>query len=222
MAKRKAPPASPAAPDGEPSEGGDLDGDIEATQRLVNGHLRGDPGASEQLARQIELVVLAALPRQRQWRRLRRRYDPQEVVDELWLRLLHGKVLEKFEWQHKGSLWNEIRTILDRLLVDMNRRMSTVKAGGGVDPLPLEARDPDEARIPHPTARDVTPSVFACSVETREKVQAGLDPRDREVFQLRYDGYTAAEIAAKLGRTRAAVRKVFGLIDRLLRRYQGD
>ncbi len=70
--------------------------------------------------------MLEALPHNPLWKRLRRRYDAQEVVDELWIRLLRGEVLKKFKWLFKGSLRSEIRKILACQLVDMNRRLSTV------------------------------------------------------------------------------------------------
>ncbi len=222
MARRKSPPAPPGPPNGGPSGDRGSPEDIARTRRLVDGHLAGDLKPQGELVNVVETTVLDELPRTRLWKRLRRRYEPQEVVDELWVRLLRGRVLEKFKWQYQGSLRNEIRQILGCQLVDMNRRLSSDKAGGGVDPLPLEPSGPDEVSTVQPPARDATPSVQAWTAEARALVRKRLSPDQHEVFDLWCEGYTLSEIADRLGRPQRSVRKVFDLIERLYGRYRKD
>ena len=66
-------------------------------------------------------------------------------------------------------------------------------------------------------ARGPTPSQAAMLAETLEQVMRGLDERERQIVQLKLEGYTPAEIAARVSRR---VRTVQLLLQRVRKRLE--
>lgn len=194
--------------------------EIARTRELVERFVEGDPGVEAELIGTIRSAILKYLPRRPLWRRLKRRVTAEDVVDEVWVRLLQGHVLEKFEWRYAGSLANEIRTILDFTLTDMNRRISAEKRGGGREPLSLEPEDPDCGGGHDAPAKDATPSVHAWTAEARAFVRERLSEGQREVLEGWLQGFTATEIARRLEVSPRTARRAIEAIERLYRRYR--
>jgi RNA polymerase sigma factor (sigma-70 family) len=187
----------------------------------VDDFLARHPEAERELFDRTQKTVQAFLRHSDLWRRrLVRRFEAEDVVGELWRRLLSSRVLERFEWRFSGSLQSEIRTVLDRQLKDMARRLQADKRGNGRVPLSLDATEPEAPRVPDPPARDRTPSVKAWTREARAWVRERLEDESRHVLDLWLRDLTQSEITAELGLPRRRVRAAIARIEQLYLRYR--
>ena len=71
-------------------------------------------------------------------------------------------------------------------------------------------------------AREPTPLEAATLAETVEQLMGDLSPREREVLQLRLEGYTVPEISARIGRTEFTIEGILKKIRKTLRRLRDE
>ena len=144
------------------------------------------------------VLIERALPSVRRWahgrlpRYARSQGDTEDVVQDAFLGTLRR--LKKFEHRTVGGLQAYLRQAVINRVRDLIR--GSLRRGGDV---PLDA-----------DARDWTPSPLEAAI-MREQLERFLDalrtlrPADRQVIVWRLElGYTAEEIAAKLGKSKAA------------------
>jgi RNA polymerase sigma factor (TIGR02999 family) len=165
---------------------GDLPGTV---SRLLEGVHRGDDGAREQLGH----LLVAELRQQAEFALRRERaghtLQPSDLVQEVFVRLLEGDVLEKAT--NRAYLFGAASTALRRILVDYARKRGAARHGGGQERVPLL----DEALERY--AQDHL-DVLALH-EALERLQA-LHPRQCQIIdEYHFGGYTLREIAEHLG-----------------------
>jgi RNA polymerase sigma-70 factor (ECF subfamily) len=149
-------------------------------------------------ARAAGVLIERALPSVRRWAHgrlpqyARSHGDTEDVVQDAFLGTLRR--LKKFEHRTVGGLQAYLRQAVINRVRDLIR--GSLRRGGDV---PLDA-----------DARDWTPSPLEAAI-MREQLERFLDalrtlrPADRQVIVWRLElGYTAEEIAGKLGKSKAA------------------
>jgi DNA-directed RNA polymerase specialized sigma24 family protein len=112
----------------------------------------------------------------------------------------------------RNNLWPLLVVITARKAIDLAEREGRKKRGGGAVRGESALQGPDgEAGLDHVIGREPTPE-FAAQVaeECRRRFDALSDPQLRSVALWKLEGYTNAEIAAKLG-------CVVGTVERKLR-----
>jgi RNA polymerase sigma-70 factor, ECF subfamily len=149
---------------------------------------------------------------------LRRKVDPEDVVQSAYksffLRYGEGK-LDVQDW---GSLWGlltviTLRKCLDRVAYhraerrNVEREATAQPGATGTEPW-WEA-----------VSREPTPEEATVLAETVEQLLRELPATERPVFELSLQGYTTREISEQLGRAERSVRR---LREQIRRRLEGD
>ncbi len=150
---------------------------------------------------------------------LRRKVDPEDVVQSAYksffLRYDAGK-LEVRDW---GNLWGlltmiTLRKCLDR--VEYHRaECRDVQREAAAQPGAAETAPWWEA-----VAREPTPDEAAILVETVEQLLCDLDAEERPILEMSLQGYTTQEITEELGLAERSVRRLRERIRKRLERLQ--
>lgn len=196
----------PTTPDPEPRA---------EEQRLLERALEGDPGAfGALLERHVETLRAFA----RRWLPVdvRRTVSPSDVVQEASLVALRR--LAELEDRGPGPFRAWLLAIVRLKVREAVRRHARRRAHEG------------RLAAQRPAAPVVAPSSGAQSQEARDlalRALARLPPSYREVLRMaRWEGVPLGEVAARLGRTREAVKKLYGralaAFTRLAAQERGD
>jgi RNA polymerase sigma-70 factor (ECF subfamily) len=157
---------------------------------------------------------LIALARSRLDSHIRRKVEPEDVVQSAFRSFFTRQADGKFELKNWESLWG--------LLAQITLR----KCGHKIKALTGPTRDV-RREVPPPrtddsdivweeVARDPTASQHAILDETLEQLRRGLKEREWQVFVLRLQGYTAMEISEQVGRTEYTVAGILKKIRKQL------
>ena len=142
-------------------------------------------------------------------RRFAAREDPEDAVQSAMASFYRGVKEKRFQIDHSGKLWGLLATITRHKMLhhienhDADKRNPEHEAGPAGDWIP---------------DREPSPADALEVAELIERVIDGLEPPDPEIFRLRLEGHTRAEIARKFDLTEANVRcKLDRVRDRLRR-----
>ena len=174
---------------------------IQSFDRFVEGH---ESAANEIFHRYLKRLVLLA--RSRLSKKLASRMDPEDVVmsayRSFFLRARDGK----FEIEKEGDLWRLLVEIsLHKLYRGANYHLAAKRS---VDKEVTRAEF-DQAEV-HTSGRgrEPSPDLAVVAADELEKLMRGLQPVERDVVQLRLQGFSMTEIAKQLE-----------ISDRTVRRY---
>ncbi|MEW6073053.1 MAG: sigma-70 family RNA polymerase sigma factor [Planctomycetota bacterium] len=178
------------------------------TAELLAAYLGGDRAAEFRLFATHRAALLAAARRHR-LARVAVRYTPvEDVVDEVFLRVLSADLLRRFEDQGRGSLERLLLTILDRALKDACRRHGTLKRGGWLRRAPA-ANGEEDGALERCASCEPTPTSEARHHELLELARTRLDEREWEVwFATEVEGRRSQEIEARSGVPASTVRTI--------------
>jgi RNA polymerase sigma-70 factor (ECF subfamily) len=154
---------------------------------LLQAWSRGDPDALATLAplvqhelREMARRILAAERRDGRW-------QPTELVQESYLRLLDWR---NVRWQNRAHFFTTTARMMRRVLVDAARARRAVKRGEGIEAIPI-----DQVDVPAPDRR-----VEVIALEEALTRLAALNERAAQVVELRFfGGFTVEETAEALG-----------------------
>ncbi len=158
---------------------------------------------------------LIALARSRLESRLRQKVDPEDVVQSVFRSFFCRHANGQFLLADSGSLWS--------LLVVMTLH----KCGRQVEHFFAARRDVNReqaiasARSSIRTtvhSNEPTPSEAAILSDTVVWLMEPLKPQEREMFSLRLQGYTIAEISAQVGRSERTVERLMNHLRSLVLR----
>ena len=150
---------------------------------------------------------------------LRRKVDPEDVVQSAYksffLRYGEGKI-EIHDW---GNLWGMLTVITLRKCFDRveyhRAALRDVRREAAVQPGAAESQPWWEA-----VAREPTPEEAAVLAETLEQLLRGLEIDERPVLEMSLQGYTSVEISQKLGLGERSVRRLRERVRKKLERMQ--
>jgi RNA polymerase sigma factor (sigma-70 family) len=161
----------------------------------------GSQDAARELVEQYGSHVLRCI-RQRLPRRIRPQYDSIDFAQLVWKSVFTGRdILSGLDSPRRfeGMLWGMVRNKIS----DVERELDTRKRDVQKQ-VPL---DDDEAKT-HPSNKDPTPSAVAVFRDEWSQLAEEQPARSMQVVQLRYEGNTWEEIAAKLDIDESTARKV--------------
>jgi RNA polymerase sigma-70 factor (ECF subfamily) len=150
---------------------------------------------------------------------LRRKVDPEDVVQSAYksffLRYSAGK-LEMHNW---GNLWGLLTMIT---LCKCRDRVEYHRAGCRDAQREAVAQPGTTATAPwwEAMAREPTPDQAAVLAETVEHLLRDLEADERPILEMSLQGYTAREISEKLGRAERSIRRRREQIRQKLERLQ--
>lgn len=167
---------------------------------------RGDLAAAEQIVRAYEpylrMVVRRSLPG-----RLRAKFDSMDVVQSVWVHLLHGLRKAAWEFPDRGRLLALLVTITRRRLISRVRHHQTA----------LQREQPGADFLDHfPAPRQPRPSEVVEADELWTRMLALCPPGHRELLQLKRQGLSLAEIAARADMHEGSVRRILRQLSRQL------
>ncbi len=168
----------------------------------------GDAQAFAELFEPLRSHLLATI-RRRLSPPIRQRIDPEDVLQDTFVRGLHS--FSRFEWQGEDSLRRWLEAIATHVTLDVVRHQGRRKA----------------LRLDRDLMGDGAPPSRAMRRrERRERLQnslKSLSPDHRTVLELsRMQELSIREIAAQMGRTESAVKNLLLRATRKLRESFGD
>jgi RNA polymerase sigma factor (sigma-70 family) len=197
--------------------------DPERTSQLLARVRAGDRRADYKLWLELRRHLLVRVQRHPQLAQLRPQYSAEDVVQEVWLRVQRPGALAEFEDRGPGSLRRYLGSFLENTLLDLLRRKSAGRRGGGKQPHSL---DQTGARTAAHSIGGVeaSPTSEARVSEVNARIQRELPEREREVWRLHVDeGHGFRETGEALGLTEDAARSLyFRARHRLQQRFRGD
>ena len=179
----------------------------------------GDDEAAAQVFNRFARRLIA-LARRHLGGRLRRKVDPEDVLQSVFKSFFLRQARGEFDLGGWDGLWALLAVITLR------------KCGRQGDHFHACCRDVRREAIPPASegsgsgslalAREPTPAEAAMLAETVEQLLRGLKEREREIVSLALQGYTGAEISAKLNRPKRTVYNLLGRIKGRLRASNED
>ncbi len=146
-------------------------------------------------------------------RRVRRKEDPEDVVQSAFRTFYRRNTKGEFRIDSSVDLWRLLETITRHKML---KHVEKLRAGKR-DPKREEYMEGDELR-----GQDPTPEEAVIAADLMEETLAGLDETYVKIFHLRLQPCTEEEIAAKLGCTRSLVRTKLNRIRDRLQRLSDD
>jgi RNA polymerase sigma-70 factor (ECF subfamily) len=180
----------------------------------------GDESAATQIFHQFA-ERLIALARSRLSASIRRKVDPEDVLQSVFQSFFRRHAEGEFELDSWDSLWGLLTLFTLR------------KCGHRIEHFRAARRDvhreaaapasPDDSTASWVAiARDPTPSEIAILTETVTQMLIGLNERDRQIVTLRLQGHTVSAISTEVGYTERTVRRVLDHVKKWLQRRQAD
>lgn len=173
---------------------------------LIERWRAGDERAAETIfERYVDRLV--ALARGRLSAKLKRRVDPEDIVQSAYRSFFRRAQDDQYSFQHSGDLWRLLAAItVNKLLMQARFHHAGKRA------LDHEASLASSGMMPNVTpealAREPMPDEAAALVEELELMMRPLRPQARQVLELKLQGAGVEEIALQIGRTERTVRRV--------------
>jgi RNA polymerase sigma-70 factor (ECF subfamily) len=159
---------------------------------------------------------LIGLARARLDQVVRAKVGAEDVVQSVFKSFFRCHADGQFDVRSWDALWSLLVVITARKCGRQLRRFR----GAGRDvrrEVPAPASSDDSAAGWEALARDPSPEEAAVLAETLERLMRGLKERERQVLELRLQGYTVPEISARVGRTEFTVQ---GILTRVRQRLE--
>jgi RNA polymerase sigma factor (sigma-70 family) len=192
----------------------------ERSSQLLLRWQAGDAGAADELFRRYA-ERLIAVARRRLSSKLARRLDAEDVVQSAYRSFFASARDGRYDPQRGGDLWRLLVGLtLHKLHRQVRRHRAAKRAFEREVPL-------DEAGGLHGIAADLlarTPSPLegATLAEQVERAMSRLRPVERQMFELRLQGYNLEEIAVTCQRSLRTVSRVLNEIKDSLRQAESE
>jgi len=183
------------------------------TRRELDRSLSGDGAARDEFCRHYMDQVARWVRTHPQWPLLRRRqYEVDDLVGEIWAKVLKEDGWVRFSYRGKGSFEGWLMRVVDHAVKDLARRSGAQKRDPGDAACGLPAADMETGAVPLASSREPTPTSVARGEELLELARRVLTDDEFQAWH-RWDylGYSGAEVARFLGRSESGAR---GLVFR--------
>jgi RNA polymerase sigma-70 factor, ECF subfamily len=160
---------------------------------LVMSRLRaGDQEAAAEVFRRFVTRLIALASHQFE-ARLRGKDDPEDVVQSVYKSFFRRDDRSPYELSDWESLWALLATITVRKCRDRREFWRAARRDPGREA--ASSHDPSAEAWLEAIERGPTPLQATILAETLEQLISPLNPRDRAIAEMSFQGYTAAEIA---------------------------
>jgi RNA polymerase sigma-70 factor (ECF subfamily) len=189
----------------------------EPDSQILLDRLRGGDHSAADLIFQRFARRLVGLARSHLDNRLRQKVDAEDVVQSVFRTFFGRSAQGEFEFANWGGVWSllvllTVRKCARRAVYfqadcrDVRRELASTTDEAATDLQFFEAI----ADVP-------TPDEAVIMAETVEEVICRLSgPKERQIFELSLQGYSIAEISAKIGHYERGIERVRGKIKQLL------
>jgi RNA polymerase sigma-70 factor (ECF subfamily) len=197
-----------------PALGAAVDSFSDLVSRL---HARDDHAAQQVFDRFAARLV--GLARAQIDTGIRRKVDPEDVVQSAFRSFFRRHEAEQFTLQSWDSLWGLLSLITVRKCATKSEYHLAQRRGGGREVSLVAEGDTHLGMVA--IDREPTPDEAAMLLETVEEALRSFAPEDREVIELSLQGYDTAEISVKLSRAERSVRRLRERVKKRLWRMIG-
>lgn len=196
------------------SEAADFEGSV---TRWIGDLKAGGDGAAQSLwERYFERLVVLARSKLRAARRAGAVEDEEDAVLSAFDSFCRGAAAGRFpQLSDRDDLWRLLVVLTARKAIDQLKRHGAAKRGGGrlVGEADLPADAPGGNPLNQFIGPEPTPEFVAMLAEEYRRLHDGLgDERTRQVLDLRLEGFSREEIAARLGCAEKTVTRKLNLI----------
>jgi RNA polymerase sigma-70 factor (ECF subfamily) len=176
----------------------------------------GDADAATQVFQRFagRLIVLA---RGHLDARLRRKVDPEDLLQSAFQSFFHRHREGRFQPENWGSLWSLLIVITLRKCGGWARRFQAARRALSAEV--TAAGSADESAVIEAFSAEPSPAEAVMLSEVVERLLRDLGPRDGEILTLALQGYSAAEISDQLHRP---ARTVYRVLERIKARLQAS
>jgi RNA polymerase sigma-70 factor (ECF subfamily) len=190
----------------------------ESFVQLMTQVRHGDQNATTQVFNRFAHRLLA-LARSRLDGQIRRKLDPDDVVQSVFRSFFTRVADDQWDLNSWDSLWGLLAQITVR---KCGHKAEFFQAGVRDIRKEVAARPDTDSSAPglEPPAEDPTPSAVAMLAETVEHLLRGLEERDRRIVELSLQGNTAPEIGNQVGCTERTVYRVLERVRNQLQRLR--
>lgn len=162
---------------------------------------------------------LAALVRSRLGWRLRRKLDPEDVVQSVFRSFVRLQQRRPLDFENWDAIWALLALMTVRkcghTIEHFTAACRSVAAEQSAGP-GTTVNDPDSARCIEAFSREPDPHEAALLAETLQALLADLDDRDGRIVSLALEGATTLEISDEVERSERTVQRVLKRVcDRL-------
>ena len=172
------------------------------TNALLEAKLGGCPEADRRLIEYLTPPLLLRARSHKLVKAVRKEADPEDVVAEVWFRVIKGRLLVTFTPAGPGSLGAFLQGVLDNVMKDWVRRIGADKRGGAHRIVAVDDAPQAPSVLPSPTG-------VVRANELRDVCRRILDDREWRVFSsCALDGLTASEVARRLDLADSTVRGI--------------
>ncbi|HEX5215996.1 MAG TPA: ECF-type sigma factor [Vicinamibacterales bacterium] len=144
---------------------------------------RGDPDALADLAALVHHELRQMARRMLAGERAAHQWQPTELINESYLRLLGW---QRVEWKNRAHFFGVTAGMMRRVLVDAARTRGAAKRGADIPPVTLDGLD-----LPAPDA-----SLDVLALEDALTELTAIDPRPAQVVEMRFFGGFSVEETA--------------------------
>lgn len=189
-------------------------------ERSVDSFVRslreGDPGATKEIFDQY-VDRLVAMARKRISLRLAGRIDAEDIVQSVFRTFFHRAKKGQFQIHAE----DDICKMLARITVHKTLRQVAHHQAGKRD-AGRDAGSGDDAQdiVVNLLSREPSPDVAASLIDQMEHFLSQLKPEDRQILELRMQGYSTIEIAQQLDITDRKIRRLMERVRTLAAREE--
>lgn len=187
-----------------------------AEDELIERCRRGDEDAAREVF-DAYVARLIPLARRRISQRLASRVDPEDIVQSVFRTFFARLKDDKFEINDQDDLFR----LLVRITVHKTLRQIAHHKAAKRDPnMEMPQSDSTNEQVLQLLSNEPTPEATVTFLDQLEHFLGQLQPQDRQILELRMEGFSTEEIAKKLGSYDRKVRRVLERI-RALAEHEG-
>jgi RNA polymerase sigma-70 factor (ECF subfamily) len=164
---------------------------------------------------------LIALARGRLGGRVRQKVDPEDVAQSAFRSFFAHQADGQFALEDWDGLWGLLTLITLRKCHRQCERFTADRRDVRREVAPPSPPAGSGAAW-EAIAREPSPSDAAMLTELVEALMRPLEPRERQILELRCQGYPVPEIGAAVGRTERTVHRVLGRVRKRLERMDAE
>lgn len=190
-------------------------------QRMVNGLRDGDPAIAAEFWKQygdgLQRVADSRLPR-----KLRHRVAPEDVVQSVCRTFLRRAGEGQFQLRDESNVWGLLCAITLAKVHEQSRFHLRKKRGADRESPDGFGTGDSSPHLPAPADRAPSPADAAEFADQFEHLFESLNGEERRIVELKLDGCTNDEVAARLRCSERTVRRVLKqLQERLAKELDG-
>ena len=176
----------------------------ESVEAFVNSLRQGDPAASRAVFDQY-VDKMVAMARKRISQRLASRIDAEDVVQSVFRTFFHRTKEGQFEFHDPEDI---CKTLARITIHKVFRQVAHHQAAKRDASRELGSGDDAQDLVVNLVSREPSPEEAAELLDHMENFLSHLKPQEREILELRMQGYSTEEIAQKTGSYDRKVRRV--------------